>query len=71
MLILSLDSTAQTASVGLADDGHFLVGVTLNIGNKHRRLCFLRSSLFWSRRVIVRPTWSCLLLWQAPDLLRE
>lgn len=35
MLILSLDSTAQTASASLADDDRFLAGVTLNIGNKH------------------------------------
>lgn len=35
MLILSLDSTALTASVALSDDDKFLAGVTLNIGNKH------------------------------------
>ncbi len=35
MLILSLDSTANTASVALAQDERFLAGVTLNVGNKH------------------------------------
>lgn len=35
MLILSLDSTAKTASVALSDDDIFLAGVTLNAGNKH------------------------------------
>ncbi len=35
MLILSLDSTAETASAALSDDGRFLAGVTLNVGNKH------------------------------------
>jgi len=35
MLILSLDSTAQTASVALSENDTFLSGVTLNIGNKH------------------------------------
>ncbi|MBP3379182.1 MAG: tRNA (adenosine(37)-N6)-threonylcarbamoyltransferase complex dimerization subunit type 1 TsaB [Clostridia bacterium] len=35
MLILSVDSTAQTASVSLSDDNRFLAGTTLNIGNKH------------------------------------
>jgi len=35
MLILSLDSTAKTASAALSDGETFLGGVTLNIGNKH------------------------------------
>lgn len=35
MLILSLDSTAQTASAALSEDERFLGGVCLNIGNKH------------------------------------
>lgn len=35
MFILSLDSTAQTASVALSENDKFLAGVTLNIGNKH------------------------------------
>lgn len=35
MLILSLDSTAQTASVALSDNDKFLAGTLLNIGNKH------------------------------------
>lgn len=35
MLILSLDSTALTASVALSDGDKFLAGATLNIGNKH------------------------------------
>lgn len=35
MLILSLDSTASTASAALSDDGVLLASATLNIGNKH------------------------------------
>lgn len=35
MLILSLDSTAKTASASLSDNETYLCGVTLNIGNKH------------------------------------
>ena len=35
MLILSVDSTAQSASVSLSEDSKFLAGTTLNIGNKH------------------------------------
>ena len=35
MLILSLDSTAQTASAALSENGRFLAGTLLNIGNKH------------------------------------
>lgn len=35
MLILSLDSTSQTASVALSDNDKFLAGTLLNIGNKH------------------------------------
>ena len=35
MLILSLDSTALTASAALSENGKLLAEVTLNIGNKH------------------------------------
>ncbi len=35
MLILSLDSTAETASAALSDGERYLAGVTLNVGNKH------------------------------------
>lgn len=35
MLILSLDSTAKTASVALSEDAELLAQATLNIGNKH------------------------------------